>query len=96
MILYSLGGGILSFAIMTVLLYIGANGVPAISAAGGIMHNVGQILVAIAFTGTAGVALLLVYLALFGAVAGGVIGVIVYFVDLGVRRAKKEKTDDRI
>ena len=95
MILYSLGGGILSFAIMAVLLYIGANGVPAISAAGGIMHNVGQILVAIAFTGTAGVALLLVYLALFGAVAGGVIGVIVYFVDLGVRRAKKEKNYDR-
>ena len=92
MILYSLGGGVLSFAIMVVLLKIGANGVPAVSAAGGVMHNVGQILVAMAFTGTVGLAALLVYLALFGLVAGAVIGVIVYFVDKGVRR-NKEQTD---
>ena len=92
-ILYSLGGGILSFVVMTVLLKVGANGVPAISAAGGILHNVGQILVAIAFTGTAGIAVLLVYLALFGAVAGGVIGVIVYFVDRGVMRRKADGND---
>ena len=91
MILYSLGGGVLSFLIMAVLLKLGANGVPAISAAGGVMHNVGQILVAIAFTGTAGVAVLLVYLALFGLVAGAVIGVIVYFVDKGVRRPKESQ-----
>ena len=95
MILYSLAGGILSFIVMAVLLKVGANGVPAISAAGGIMHNVGQVLVAMAFTGTAGIAVLLVYLALFGMVAGGMIGVIVYFVDLGVMRAKRGKTDDR-
>ena len=93
MILYSLGGGVLSFLIMAVLLKLGANGVPAISAAGGVMHNVGQILVAIAFTGTAGIAVLLVYLALFGLVAGAVIGVIVYFVDQGVRRSRKKSSD---
>ncbi|MBO7390492.1 MAG: Gx transporter family protein [Clostridia bacterium] len=93
MILYSLGGGVLSFAVMALLLRLGANGVPAISAAGGIMHNVGQILVAIAFTGTAGIAVLLVYLALFGLIAGALIGVIVYFVDLGVKRAEKVKND---
>ena len=92
MILYSLGGGVLSFAIMVFLLKIGANGVPAVSAAGGVMHNVGQIFVAMAFTGTVGLAALLVYLALFGLVAGAVIGVIVYFVDKGVRR-NKEQTD---
>ena len=93
MILYSLGGGVLSFAVMAILLRLGANGVPAISAAGGIMHNVGQILVAIAFTGTAGIVVLLVYLALFGLIAGALIGVIVYFVDLGVKRAEKVKND---
>ena len=93
MILYSLGGGVLSFAVMALLLRLGANGVPAISAAGGIMHNVGQILVAIAFTGTVGIAVLLVYLALFGLIAGALIGVIVYFVDLGVKRAEKVKND---
>ena len=89
MILYSLGGGILSFAVMAILLKIGANGVPAISAAGGVMHNVGQVLVAMALTGTVQIAVLLVYLALFGMVAGAVIGVIVYFVDRGVNRGKK-------
>ena len=93
MILYSLGGGVLSFLIMAVLLKLGANGVPALSAAGGVMHNVGQILVAIAFTGTAGIAVLLVYLALFGLLAGAVIGVIVYFVDQGVRRSRQESSD---
>ena len=90
MILYSLGGGVLSFGIMTLLLKIGANGIPAISAAGGVMHNVGQILVAMAFTGTAEIAVLLVYLSLFGLIAGAVIGVIVYFVDRGVRKGAKD------
>ena len=90
MILYSLAGGTLSFAVMALLLRIGANGLPAVSAAGGILHNLGQILVAIAVTGTAGIAVLLVYLSLFGAVAGGVIGVIVYFVDRATLRARKE------
>ena len=90
MILYSLAGGTLSFAVMALLLRIGANGLPAVSAAGGILHNLGQILVAIAVTGTAGIAVLLVYLSLFGAIAGGVIGVIVYFVDRATLRARKE------
>ena len=95
MILYSLAGGTLSFVIMAVLLKLGQNGVPAISGAGGVMHNVGQILVAIAFSGTKGVAVLLVYLALFGLLAGVVIGVIVYYVDIGIQRAKVRKRDDR-
>ena len=89
-ILYSLAGGTLSFAVMALLLRIGANGLPAISAAGGILHNLGQTLVAMAVTGTAGIAVLLVYLSLFGAVAGGVIGVIVYFVDRATLHARKE------
>lgn len=89
MILYSLAGGVLSFTVMAVLLRIGANGLPAISAAGGIMHNVGQILVAMAITNVGGIAILLVYLSLFGAVAGGVIGVIVFFVDRATQRVRK-------
>ena len=89
MILYSLAGGVLSFAVMAFLLRLGANGIPAISAAGGIMHNVGQVLLAMAVAGTKGIAVLLVYLSLFGAVAGAVIGVIVYFVDRATSRAAK-------
>ena len=90
MILYSLGGGVLSFAVMALLLKVGANGVPAVSAAGGLMHNIGQVLVAMVLTGTVEIAVLLVYLALFGVVAGAVIGVIVYFVDRGVMRGKTD------
>ena len=89
MILYSLVGGSLSFAVMAILLRIGANGLPAVSAAGGILHNVGQILVAMAVTGTAGVAVLLVYLSLFGALAGALIGVVVYYVDKATARLGK-------
>ena len=94
MILYSLGGGILSFATMALLLRIGANGVPAVSAAGGVMHNVGQILVAMAITGTSGIAVLLVYLSLFGMVAGAVIGVIAYFVCRAMNLGKRSASND--
>jgi len=86
MILYSLGGSVLSFVVMAVLLRIGANGLPAISAVGGIFHNIGQVMVGIAFTGTPSLAILLVYLALFGAVAGGLVGVIVYYVHRALMR----------
>lgn len=95
MILYSLAGGALAFPTMALLLKLGANGVPAISAAGGAMHNVGQVLMAILFTGTAEIALILLYLALFGMVAGGVIGVIVYYLDKALPMiGKREKKSD--
>ena len=90
MILYSLAGGGLSFLIMAILLRVGANGIPAISAAGGILHNVGQVALAVAVTGRSEIAMLLVYLSLFGALAGVVTGVIVYFVFKAMRRAPKE------
>ena len=90
MILYSLGGSVLSFAVMAVLLRFGANGVPAVSAAGGVMHNLGQVLVAMAITGTSGIAVLLVYLSLFGLVAGALIGIIVFFVNKALVKAIPE------
>ena len=91
-IIYSLSGGVLSFAAMALLLKLGVNGLPAISAVGGILHNLGQVLVAMAVTGTAEVAVLLVYLSLFGALAGALIGVIVYFVNKGLSRVwEKER-----
>ena len=92
MILYSLAGSTLSFAVMSILLKVGANGLPAISAAGGLMHNVGQVLVAMAFTGTAEIAILLVYLSLFGVLAGAVIGVIVFFVCKRLPKSEEQET----
>ena len=94
MILYSLAGGILSFPTMVLLLKIGANGVPAVSAAGGAMHNIGQVIVAILFTGTAEIAVILIYLSLFGMLAGGVIGILVYYLNkalpIGAREGKRD------
>lgn len=47
-ILYSLGGGLLSFAIMLLLWKTGRLHVISVSVAGGIFHNVGQLIVAAA------------------------------------------------
>lgn len=47
-ILYSMGGGLLSFAVMLLLWRSGKLYVVSVSAAGGIFHNVGQLLVAAA------------------------------------------------
>ena len=88
MILYSLGGGVLSLLSMFGLLKLRANGLPAVSAVGGILHNVGQVLVAMAVTGTPAVAAVLVYLSLFGGVAGGLTGVLSYYL---LRILPKEK-----
>ena len=80
MILYSFGGGVLSLLGTFLLLKLGKNGLPAVSAVGGILHNVGQVIVAMSVTGTSAIAAVLVYLSLFGAVAGALTGVIAYFV----------------
>ena len=79
-ILYSLAGSALSLIASWLLLKLNLNGIPAISAFGGVLHNVGQILVAILLTRTTAVAVFFVYLALFGALAGVLTGFLSYFV----------------
>lgn len=80
MILYSLFGGLLSLTSMQVLLLLGKNGIPAISAVGGIMHNIGQVIVAMLITQTSAVLIFLPYLMLFGGVAGVFVGVLTYII----------------
>lgn len=46
-ILYSLGGGILSFLVMLLLKHSGKFKVISVSVSGGIFHNIGQLLVAV-------------------------------------------------
>lgn len=48
MMLYSLAGGICSFAVMAVLKRSGKFGICGVSVAGGVFHNVGQLLTAMA------------------------------------------------
>ena len=66
-LLYSLAGGLLSFAAMSLLCgqKKGRFSLPAISAAGGFFHHVGQLAAAIAMTGTMS---LLTYLTILGPV----------------------------
>ena len=61
--LYSLAGGLLSFAAMLMLQRMNAFSLPAVSAAGGLFHHLGQLFAALAMTGTPA---LLTYLAILG------------------------------
>lgn len=77
MMLYSLAGGMLSFAVMVLLKHSGRFSVYGVSIAGGVCHNMGQILVAVAILQQKG---LLVYYMPFllaaGCVAGACIGIV--------------------
>ena len=51
---YSLAGAVLSFAVMAVLKRTGRFSIVGVSVAGGVCHNIGQILVAVAVLGAFG------------------------------------------
>ena len=73
-ILYSLAGGVLSLAVMAGLKRTGSFGVAGVSVAGGVSHNVGQLLAAAWVTGTAGVFSYLPVLLAAGSLAGVAVG----------------------
>lgn len=74
--LYSLAGGLLSFLAMILLKRSGRFGMVTISIAGGVFHNVGQILVAMVVLESSYVFYYLPVLWLSGLGAGAVIGVL--------------------
>ena len=78
MIIYSLAGGLLSMLLEFALLRLKVNGIPAVSAAGGAVHGLGQIAIGSAFAGSAAPFYYLPHLSLFGAIAGIVTGIIVF------------------
>lgn len=80
--LYSLAGGLLSLAAMSALRRRNCFSLPAVSAAGGFFHHVGQLAAAIAMTGTPG---LLTYLALLGPL-GLATGFVTGCVAAGIRK----------
>ncbi len=73
---YSLAGGILSFAAMLLLRRIGFFSSVGVSVVGGVMHNVGQIIVATLVMETAALALYLPVLIISGTAAGIAVGII--------------------
>lgn len=73
---YSLAGAVLSLSVMWVLKKIDKFSVMGVSVAGGVMHNVGQIIMAIILLGTEQIALYLPVLIITGTVTGIVIGIV--------------------
>lgn len=71
---YSLAGGILSLTAMAVLKRLDFLSVAGVSVAGGVLHNVGQILMAMLLLGTAELGYYLIVLAVTGTIAGLFIG----------------------
>lgn len=74
--IYSLAGGLLSGLIMILLKRIGRFSLLAVSIAGGIFHNVGQILAAMVMLSTAAIGYYLAILWFSGLAAGLVIGLV--------------------
>lgn len=77
-LLYSLAGGVLSGAVMILLKRTSRFGMMAVSVAGGIAHNVGQILMAMVLLETKQVGYYLLVLWWSGLAAGLVIGLVSY------------------
>lgn len=75
--IYALSGALLSILIEVLLIKINKMSEIGVSVAGGIAHNVGQILLAIIITKTIGVFYYLPFLIVSGILAGIVIGILV-------------------
>ena len=75
-IIYSLAGGMLSLTVMVFLKKKGWFSVYGVSLAGGVMHNVGQLLIAMLIVETFSVSYYLPVLLVAGAITGLVIGIL--------------------
>ena len=75
-IAYSIAGGVLSFMVMYILYRSDRFSALGVGAAGGVAHNIGQIIVAMIVMRTTGVAYYLPVLIISGLIAGVVIGLI--------------------
>ncbi|MFQ6961348.1 MAG: Gx transporter family protein [Clostridium sp.] len=75
-IIYSLAGGILSLTVMALLKGRGSFSVTGVSIAGGVFHNIGQLLVAMLVVETYKVGYYLPVLLIAGVITGALIGIV--------------------
>lgn len=75
-IIYSLAGCLLSLLTMVLLKRTGVFSVTGVSIAGGVMHNLGQILIAAVVVGTIRVFVYFPVLVISGVITGAIIGII--------------------
>lgn len=76
MLIYSLAGGVLSFAVMCILSHIKGFSVIGVSVAGGISHNIGQLVVAMCVVENISLVFYLPVLMVSGMITGMLIGII--------------------
>ena len=74
-IIYSLAGGLLSLTVMALLKTKGGFSILGISMAGGVMHNIGQLIIAMIIVETFSVAYYVPVLLISGLITGFVIGI---------------------
>ena len=72
--LYSLAGAVLSLAVMTLLKRLNFLSTVGVSVAGGVFHNLGQILVAMVLLNTAEIGYYMIVLAITGTISGILVG----------------------
>ena len=90
--IYGLSGGFLSCAVMIALFKTKKPTVIGISTAGGVFHNLGQLVIAAVVVNNAGMFYYLPVLIVSGAVAGLVTGVCAYFVILSLKKLSTVKS----
>ncbi len=83
---YSLAGAVLSLAAMAILKKLDFLSMPVVSATGGILHNLGQILTAMILLRTAEIGYYMIVLAVTGTISGLFIGFLGAF---AVKRVKR-------
>lgn len=79
-IIYSLAGCLLSFITMILLKRTGLFSVTGVSIAGGVMHNLGQILIAAVVVGNIRVFVYFPFLVISGVITGAIIGIVAYLI----------------
>ncbi len=89
-ILYSLAGGLLSLAVMALIKRTGKVSVVTVSVAGGICHNIGQLLVAMAVVENLNLIFYLPVLLVSGFLTGLLIGIVSRLILPRIRRALPE------
>ena len=91
-LLYSLSGGLLSFGVMCLAKRTKLS-VVGVSTAGGVAHNIGQIIVAAVVMGTAKIAYYLPVLLIAGTVTGVLIGIIAKLIIDRLQKISADRND---
>lgn len=86
MAIYSLCGGLLSFGVMALLKKLDWFGVMGVSLAGGIFHNIGQLVVAVLIMENVKIAYYFPPLMIAGAITGAAIGIVADIIMARLRR----------